>query len=277
MGLASVLSRWLPPAVWEVARGLRGEWRHVGQAWPEKTLGGWDAEGVARTHFAHWPDFLRSVEPPHPPGMATPGSAAQPANYAQQNTYLAYAYAFATASRGRAAVSMLDWGAGTGHYRRVTASLFPEVALEYHAREVPANCRVGRELVPDGTFHETDDVCLARGYDFVMASASLHYWRDWPALLSRLARATLGHLFVTRLPVLLRAPGYVTLQRAQRHGYGTEYLAWFVNRDEFLQTAARCGLSLLREVLIQERPRVPGAPEQAEYRGFLFKGPPAGR
>lgn len=272
MGIVGTLSRWLPPAVWEVARGWRGEWSYVASAWPERTdARGWDAAGVAETHRERWPDFVLSVAAPRPLGLADAGLGAQPHHYALHNTYLAYAYAFAVASRGRSSVSMLDWGAGTGHYRQVTASLFPEVALEYHAREVPANCRVGRELVPDGTFHESDEACLQRGYDFVMASASLHYWRNWAELLSRLARATRGHLFVTRLPVLLREPGYVALQRAQRHGYGTEYLAWFVNRGRFLEEARQCGLDLVREFLMLERPRVPGAPEQAEYRGYLFK------
>lgn len=275
MGLVGTLSRWLPPAVWEVARGWRGEWRHVGPAWPEGSdARGWDAEGVAETHRRKWPEFVRSIVAPHPPGLGDPARPAEPAHYSLHNNALAYAYAFGVASRGLTAVSMLDWGAGAGHYHAVTASLFPHVALEYHAREVPANCRVGRELVPSGTFHESDEGCLGRTYDFVMASASLHYWQDWAALLGRLAQASRKHLFVTRLPVLLERPGYVALQRAQRHGYGTEYLAWFLNRGAFLAEAGRCRLTLVREFVLMERPRVPGAPEQAEYRGFLFERAP---
>lgn len=272
MSFVGTLARWLPPAVWEVARGWRGEWRYVAPEWPPRTdARGWDAEGVADSHRRHWPGFLRSIEAPHPLGLADPGAPAQPAHYSAHNSYLAFAHAFAVASRGRESMSMLDWGAGAGHYRQVAASLFPQVALDYHAREVPANCRAGRELVPDGTFHESDEACLGRTYDLVMASASLHYWRDWAAVLARLAQAARPHVFVTRLPVLLARPGYVALQRAQRYGYGTEYLAWFLNRDAFLAEAGRCGLTLLREFILMERPRVPGAPEQAEYRGFLFE------
>jgi putative methyltransferase (TIGR04325 family) len=272
MGIVDVLSRWLPPAVWEVARGFRGEWRYVAPAWPEQpAVRGWEAGDVADAHRAGWDGFVQSVIAPHPLGLADPTQPARAPHHALHNTFLSYAYAFAVASRGRTGLSMLDWGAGTGHYRRLTAALFPEVALEYHAREVAANCRAGRELVPDGTFHESDEGCLGRSYDFVMASASLHYWRDWPALLERLARASLGYVLVTRLPVLLQQPDYVALQRAGRYGYATEYLAWFVNRARFLEQAARCGLALEREFLLQERPRVPGAPEQAEYRGFLFR------
>jgi hypothetical protein len=63
----------------------------------------------------------------------------------------------------------------------------------------------------------------------------------------------------------------VVVQRPHACGYHTEYLGWFLNRDEFLSAAAGCGLGLRREFLIDERPPVPGAPEQAEYRGFLFQ------
>jgi hypothetical protein len=63
----------------------------------------------------------------------------------------------------------------------------------------------------------------------------------------------------------------VVVQRPHGCGYLTEYQGWFLNRDQLLTTAAGCGLALRREFLIDERPPVPGAPEPAEYRGFLFQ------
>jgi hypothetical protein len=42
------------------------------------------------------------------------------------------------------------------------------------------------------------------------------------------------------------------------------------NRGEFLHATGVLGLTLVREFLIWERSAVIGAPEQADYRGFLF-------
>jgi hypothetical protein len=61
------------------------------------------------------------------------------------------------------------------------------------------------------------------------------------------------------------------VQRPREYGYETEYPGWFINRRELLDAAAEAGLEHRREFLIMERPVVPGAPEQCEYRGFLFE------
>ena len=67
------------------------------------------------------------------------------------------------------------------------------------------------------------------------------------------------------------AASFVVVQRPYVHGYDTEYPGWFLNRAEFLAAADGLGMRLVREFLIQERPFVPDAPEQADYRGFLFE------
>jgi hypothetical protein len=61
------------------------------------------------------------------------------------------------------------------------------------------------------------------------------------------------------------------VQRPYSAGYNTEYIGWFINRCEFLDYASSCKLELVREFLILDRPYVHKAPEQGEYRGFLFK------
>jgi hypothetical protein len=65
------------------------------------------------------------------------------------------------------------------------------------------------------------------------------------------------------------------MHRPSKIGYETAYPGWFLNRDEVLAAAAGAGQDLVREFLIWESAVVPGAPEQPEFRGFLFS--PAGR
>ena len=77
---------------------------------------------------------------------------------------------------------------------------------------------------------------------------------------------------MTRVPLALRAPSFVVLQRAQRHGYGTEYLGWVLNRDELLGAARGSGLHLVREFLLEARFAAEGAPESpTPHGGFLFQ------
>ena len=59
--------------------------------------------------------------------------------------------------------------------------------IEYHCKDVPLLCKVGRELQPTATFHEDEEDCFGRDYDLVMASGSLEYSEDWKGVLRRLA------------------------------------------------------------------------------------------
>jgi hypothetical protein len=55
----------------------------------------------------------------------------------------------------------------------------------------------------------------------------------------------------------------------------TEYPGWFLNRKRVVEFVTQHGLVLEREFLVDERPYVPNAPEQAQYRGLLFRRPEA--
>jgi putative methyltransferase (TIGR04325 family) len=192
---------------------------------------------------------------------------------------MSYGYVLGQAAHALDRITMLDWGGGIGHYEVYTRSLLPGVELDYHCRDLPELTKAGRTVLPGATFHDDDATALGRTYDLVLASSSLHYSQDWRSVLAKLAGATGRYLYVTRQPFVVGSPSFVVLQRPYRHGYATEYPGWFLNRDEFLQEAATLGLRLEREFLIDERPVVPGAPAQADYRGFLFtpavKGAPA--
>jgi putative methyltransferase (TIGR04325 family) len=186
---------------------------------------------------------------------------------------MSFGYVLARVAHGQGRLSMLDWGGGIGHYCIYARALLPEAELEYHCRDLSLLTTGGRQVLPDATFYDTDETALARTYDLVLASASLHYSRDWRGTLARLASVTDHYLYVTRQPFVQRVPSFVVVQRPYRHGYQTEYPGWFLNRHEFLEEAHALGLQLTREFLIAERPIVPDAPEQADYRGFLFTSP----
>jgi len=255
--MAMALSRWRQ-------RYQAVEWTYGGRDWPAGlSLRGWDAETVAERARSEWAQ-LESV-------ALTSGHVVA-SDVVAHNTMMSFAYAFGRAARGHAAVSFLDWGGGVGRYNRLARTLFPDVDIDYHCRDLPVISAVGRSLQPDVTFHDSDDDAFARRYDFVLASSSLHYSEDWKGGLQRLARVAGPYLMVTRQPFVERGLSYVVIQRPSVSGYyDTEYPGWVLNREEFLGLAVQHGLDLEQEFVTGESPFVHGAPEQPIYRGFLFR------
>jgi putative methyltransferase (TIGR04325 family) len=272
----------LPPIVAEpIRRALQrrrggGEWEYRPSGWPDgdPKIHGWDEQSFLATHLPRWPDFVRFSETSGPLGshyeMPSRGERQPAVSYETHNTIMCFGYVLARAARGRDRLSMLDWGGGIGHYCIYARALLPEVELDYHCRDLPLIAAAGRDVLPDATFHDSDESALARPYDLVLASASLHYARDWRGTLARIASAANPYLYVTRQPFVETAPSFVVVQRPHHVGYLGENPLWFLNRTEFLDEAGRLGMGLLREFPIAERPLVQGAPEQADNRGFLF-------
>jgi putative methyltransferase (TIGR04325 family) len=269
-----------PPLLLDAARQLRRrlsrrppEWEFVPEGWARDDghVGGWDVDSVLDAYRGKLPAVRRALAGPGPIGFPT--SAGLPvgrATIAQQNTVLAFAYGLTLASRHKDRISVLDWGGGLGYFYFLSRALLPgDVEIEYHCKEGPLICRYGREAVPEITFWD-DDSCLAREYDFVCASSSLQYVEQWRDLVGQLARASRSHLFVTRVPVVFESASFVALQRAWAYAFETELLSWVFNRQELLDAIADCNMTLLREFLLWGRPRVAGAPEQQEIRGYLF-------
>lgn len=287
MTLKEVAKRWLPPIIVDGGRYfLKGnsclqesgareipEWEYVPEGWRSKDprIKGWNVESILETHKAKWPEFLRSVQGNRPLGVTREGSVPSSNDYAAHNSMMAYAYAIALAARKKDRISLLDWGGGIGHYYIISKALLPEVTIDYHCKDLPLLCEGGRKLLPEAKFYENEEECFASAYDFVLASSSLHYSEDWQRIAQRLALATRSYLYITRFPIVHRLPSFVVVQRPYRHGYQTEYLGWFLNREEFLTQMSTLEMELIREFLIQERPHVHKAPEQGEYRGFLFR------
>jgi putative methyltransferase (TIGR04325 family) len=293
MTLKALAKHCLPPILIEAARqllhrsrlvqvsghGKVPEWEYVPEGWRRKDprLKGWNVESILETQKAKWPDFLHMVQGNGPlgttnrRGVACEASAPSANDYAVHNTIMAYAYVIARASWKRQRISLLDWGGGIGHYYLIGKALVPDVEIEYHCKDVPILCQGGRELLPEARFYENEAECFARTYDLVLASSSLHYSEDWQSVAEGLARATRSYLYITRFPIVPRRASFVALQRPYQFGYQTEYLCWFLNREEFLTYMSILEMELIREFLINERPYVYKAPEQGEYRGFLFR------
>lgn len=261
----------LPAARWAASRGRR-EWEYLPSGWPAGPTGGWNDKSILDAQLARWSAYLECVKEPSALRLSSLSrDISTKGDYGAHNTAMAFAYVLSRASRSRDRLSLLDWGGGLGQYAVLARSVVPNLDLDYHCRDLTLLAGGGRTVLPNDSFYDSDEQALARTYDLVMASSSLQYVRDWRDELGRLAGVTDGYLYVTRQPFVVRSSSFVVLQRPHRHGYKTEYPGWFLNRQEFLESADGLGLRLRREFLISERPFVPGAPEQAEYRGFLFE------
>lgn len=249
------------------------EWEYVAEGW-ERPTRGWEAGTVAEAYLTKWPEWVEALRGSGPLGVyheARAGELLAREDMAAHNMLLSFAYVLARAAQGRERLSVLDWGGALGHYAVLAKAVLPEVAYDWHCREVESIAAAGRSVNPAVTFH-ADDNCLNRSYDLVFVSASLQYAPDWRGLLHRLGAAAGSYLFVTRLPLALRSPSFVVLQRANAYGYASEYLGWVLSRDEFLEEARARGLTLERELLLDAWLSAAGAPESPTgHRGFLFR------
>ena len=162
---------------------------------------------------------------------------------------------------------MLDWGGAIGQYLLLSRAALPGVVFDYHCKDLPLLAAYGQRLHPDAAF-SSDEACLSRTYDFVLASSSLHYSHDWVRLFRRLAGATRGCFLLTRTPVHEGGPSYVFSQRA----YGSEYLGWSLSRAELEGCAAEAGLTLIREFVMSPASiPIVDAPHPSRQFGFLFR------
>ena len=261
----------LRPLAANTARNASSQTRYEPRGWTANGLrgGGWNVESVGVVQEAHWPVLVRNLEGPGPLGVSHLPTRPTREDLNDQNVMMSYGYVLARAARNKQSVSILDWGGGLGHYYLYSRALLPEVPIEYHCYDVPALCRVGRRLQPGVQFHEgTDDLTGAR-FDLVISSSSLHYFEDWQQVVGTLAQRTRGFLYIARLMTVARGPSFVVRQRSQQ-GYRTEFLAWFLNRQEVLECVQRLGMNFVREFVFEEDWVVKNAPEQGACRGFLF-------
>lgn len=280
MRVKTIFKRFLPPSVVDAMRWLsreivnsRPEWEYLPEGWDirDARITGWNVQSVLDTQRQKWPYFLKSVQGSEPLLIYHEAPISSAINYTVHNTYMAYAYVLALTARKKDRISLLDWGGGIGHYYVISKALLPEVEIDYHCKDVPLLCQGGRELLPEVSFHESEKDCFERSYDLVLVSGSLQFCKDWKGLVQQLVSVSHSYLYITRLPIIHQAASFVVVQRPYWAGYQTEYLGWFLNRQEFLNYMSGLQMELVREFLIEERPLVHRAPEQGHFQGFLFR------
>ncbi len=286
MSCTQTIKLFVPPIALNLYRQLRYgnqlrqptqdefEWQYIPEGWAyadtHSEVKGWNVQDVLETYKSKWQKFVEMVQGTGPLGVAHESDLVSNADLNSHNTMMAFGYALALAGQKRDILSFLDWGGGIGHYYVLACAMLPNVKIEYHCKDVPLLAEYGAQLFPDQHFY-SDETCLERTFEFVMASTSLHYSEDWQKVLAGLAKATKNYLYITRLPTVLHAPSFVFIQRPYLYGYNTEYLGWCLNKDGFVRAAQNSGLELVREFVIGERPVIANAPEQCQYRGFLFR------
>lgn len=280
MNLKDIIRLITPPVLIPLAKKLRFnrkyrfEWEYVPDAWayaqahPE--VKGWNVQDILEIYKEKWPQFERMVRGTGPLGVAHESELTTNTDINSHNATLAFGYCLALAAHEKDRLSVLDWGGGIGHYYLLAHALLPDVEIEYHCKDVPVLCEYGTLLFPQQHFY-TDESCLDRTYNLVLASTSLHYTQDWQTLFQRLAGAATDYVYIANLPSVQRAPSFVFIQRPYQYGYNTEYLAWCLNVAEFLDKARCSGLDLIREFIYGYQPLIHGAPEQNIYRGYLFR------
>lgn len=261
---ADILPPLLTRTLRRLAARMRGDWVLSREGWTDAQ--GWDSPSVSQAQRKRWPAFVAELAGTAPLDCANSRVGTGP-DLGTHNTVMAYGYVLGRAAHARPRVRVLDWGGGLGHYHLLGAALFPDVAIEYTCVDLPHTVQAGRELQPNVRFTDAEADALNVTYDLVLASSSLHYSKDWRAVARTLARVCDGFVYVTRLPVVEHATSFVVRQKA----YDTAYCGWFLNRAELIGAFTSAGLALEREFLIDEHHVVDNAPEQACYRGFLFR------
>jgi putative methyltransferase (TIGR04325 family) len=228
---------------------------------------GWNVDSVVNTEKAKWGAFCRNLEGTGPLGFShehTDLSVIRNPNF--HNVHISYAYVLALAAHKKDRISVLEWGGALGHYYLVGKAVLPDVAIDYHVKEVPLMAQAGKQLNPEVHWYD-DESCLERDYDLVMMTGCIPYMQDWTDVLHRIARAVKKYLFLFRLPVVEYSPSFVAIQRL----YHSQMLHQQLNQTEFLDAVKETGLTLVREFVVGDRPYIKAAPEQCEIRGWLFK------
>ena len=265
--------RYLPPFAIDLIRNFLAEMEYLPQGWSasSSSVKGWNDQSVRDAQEKHWPVLVGNLEGPGPLGVSHFPWIFTREDAASHNAMMSFGYILARVARKKENLSMLDWGGSAGHYYLYSRALLPEVAIEYHCHDVPLLCQLGRKLLPEAQFHEDPSALLSRQFDLVVSSSSLHYFEDWREMTRKLAATAGEFLYVARLQTVSRVPSFVVVQRPYLRGYHTEYLSWFLNRQEFIACVEESGLQLVREFVFMEEWHVRGAPEEGASRGFLFQ------
>jgi putative methyltransferase (TIGR04325 family) len=277
-GWKNWVRNWVPPPAIRLAASALDHvrlapWEYMPDGWnTNERIRGWNVASIAELQKKNWQAYAESLQGTGPLGVNHEDlSKPYSGNLREHNTLISYAYVLALAACQKQRLSLLDWGGGIGHYFLLSKALLPDIEIDYHCHDVPLLCQAGREVLPQCHFYETPQETFSRRYDLVLASSSIWYEENWRPLLDQLTAIASPYLFVTRMIFIERDTSYVAIQRPSAMGYRTEYLCWILNRQEFLDHVRSRGMELAREFLICAAQHIHRAPEQGDYRGFLFR------
>jgi len=266
------VSKYVPPFVLDIAKYLFPEMTYAPQGWYLKNSRskGWYEMSVAEAQGKHWSTLVKNLQGPGPLGVAHFPWSLTREDRANHNAMMSFGYVLALVARKKESISILDWGGGAGHYYLYGRALLPEVGIEYHCYDVPYLCELGKKLTPEGHFHDSDADLIAKQFDLVVSSSSLHYFENWREVARKLAAFTREFLYIARLQTVSRAPSFVAVHKLYRAGY-TEHLSWCLNHQELVSCVEESGLELVREFVFGEKWSIRGAPDKVDSRGFLFR------
>jgi putative methyltransferase (TIGR04325 family) len=274
--IGSVIKLFIPPVLYKGARYIQNIFRqadleYTPNGWQTQLNDGqnigWSVDSVVTTERAKWDEFCSNLEGTGPLGFShehSDLSVIRDPNF--HNVHISYAYVLALTAHKKDRISVLEWGGALGHYYLVGKAVLPDVAIDYHVKEVPLMAQAGRQLNPEVHWYD-DESCLERDYDLIMMTGCIPYLQDWADVLHRISCSVKKYLFLFRLPVVENSPSFIAIQRL----YDSQMLHQQLNQTEFLQAVKNTGLTLVREFVVGDRPYIKGAPEQCEIRGWLFK------
>lgn len=242
-------------------------WGYVGTSWPEQAGprdGGWSFQAITDIRRKQVADFRQ-----RPSVVAAGDTLLEQANALVAATALNHVWGRRVRDRlGAAApVSILDWGGAVGLTAEVLHRLVPAVPFSYTVKDMADICRLGAELMPGIAFTDDDGKALAGRYDLTIASASLHYSRDWQAVLTGLADTAGAGLLIARQPTVRDQPSYVAHQNA----YDTLFTCWVLNERELVETVRRRGFEVVQRFLSGDGAQIDGAPKQPVFHSYLFE------
>jgi len=248
-------------------------WEYFGDIWDtNKDIGGWDVKSIVDVQKSKWYEFLRLVESNGPLGIVHEKCKLSSDDVRAHNIIMCFAYVLALSAQQKNNISILDWGSGLGHYYIFSKALLPNTQINYVCKDLPLIVESGRDLLPEVEFYDDESYIKNRKFDLVMSSGSLQCSDNWKEVLLTLVSLCDRYLYIARIQVVEEADTYIALQRPYEYsGYKTEFLNWIFNKQELLDTVNLMNMTLIREFLFQEKPKIKGAPEQSYSKGFLFK------
>lgn len=184
-------------------------------------------------------------------------------------SFMDFADVLAGAARG-GALAVLDWGGGFGEFHACARALWPDLAIDWHVRDLEVVCDYGAAAFSDTVFHPDDDAAFARRYDVALALGALHHAADWRASLAGLLRAAQRFVVITDLP--MSDTGADLFIQEQPFGFlpGVRFAAHVVPTPTVRGLLAEAGWETVREHTAGAAPTTGDGP-QVVYRSLVLR------